>query len=221
MGRQWSATIVFAAVLLPITLATAGAGTFTSSRAALDGTGSSYAETTLGDFIADAERDQTGADAAVISASEIRPIAIAAGQVDIDRLSAALASPSDTGNTIVVLKLTGAQIRRAFERALSRAPTPYDGFLQVSAIRVVYDSSKASGSRITELVIAGHKALAEQAYLIATSRHLADGALGYFDIWSRSDIVKDTAVPLTRAVADFAASKQPLDYHIESRISGR
>ncbi|HEY3329356.1 MAG TPA: 5'-nucleotidase [Capsulimonadaceae bacterium] len=192
-----------------------------SNKTALDGTRANTSESNFGNLVADAARSQGAADAAIIPASELRPVVIPAGPVDSEKIVAALRASSDTTDTVVVLKLTGAQLKKAFERSVSRTPSPYEGFLQVSGLCVTYDTSKGNGSRIVDITIGGKSIQPGQGYNIATTRLLSDGALGYFEIWSRSDIANNTGVPLAKAVGDFAISRQPLNYATEGRIIGR
>ena len=219
--------------LLPIAFATVWAGTPIAIQMPLDGIGATASETSLGDFVADAVRQQSEADAAIVLASELRPVVIAAGVSDSDKIVGALSAPTDRTNTVVILKITGRQLRRAFEHALSRAPSPFDGFLQVSGIHINFDSSKPAALRISDLTIGGRKVEPDRTYMIATTRRLADGALGYFDIWTHADMVKDTQAPLSATVAAYAASRAngadgslgasrpTVDAHVEGRIIGK
>jgi len=220
MTARRSIPIIIAALLLTAAHAGAVAATV-SNKVALDGTRAEVAESNLADLVADAMRSQGNADAAVVPASEIRPITIPAGPVDSEKIVAGLRAASDATDTIVVLKLTGAQIKKAFERAVSRTPSPYEGFLQVSGLSVTYDMSGARGNRVTALTIGGKPVQPAQTYTIATTRLLSDGALGYFEVWGRGDIVNNTGIPLSTAVGDFAVSRQPLNYTGNGRIIGR
>ena len=46
------------------------------------------------------------------------------------------------GNTLATMKLTGAELKEAFEISLAKLPAENGGFLHVSGAKVEYDSSK-------------------------------------------------------------------------------
>jgi 5'-nucleotidase len=189
-----------------------------SNKQALDGTRAGIAESNFGNLVADAARSSAGADGAIIPASELRAVTIPAGPIDSEKIVSALRASSDDTDTVVVLKLTGAQLRKAFERSLGRSPSPYEGFLQVSGICVTFDPTKPRMDRVVDITIGGRSVAPTQTYNIATTRLLSDGALGYFEVWSKSDVVSTGTTPLSRIVNDFAVSRQPLNYSVEGRI---
>ncbi|KAJ1721626.1 hypothetical protein LPJ53_003878 [Coemansia erecta] len=65
---------------------------------------------------------------------------------------------------VVVVKLTGDQIRRALENGVSKWPAQEGRFPQVSGIRFEFDPSREPGDRVTSIVItASAKAAAKRA----------------------------------------------------------
>lgn len=188
----------------------------------LDATQAASQESNLGNLVSDAVRDKAHAQIAIVPANELQPVIVPAGRVDSSVLVDALKAASDNSDTVVALRLTGAQIKKALLHGLSRLPGPYAGFLQISGIRVVYDSTGRSTTIASVILEAtGEKLADDQSYTVATSRLLADGALGYFDVWEKSDIALDTGVPLAKAVSDYAAAHQPVDYRVEGRITSK
>lgn len=103
---------------------------------ALDSQGIGHQETTLGDVVADAVRQTGRADIALVAADDVTEASFPAGSVAPKSLVATLRYAQDVTDTVVVLDLTGAQIRKVIERSVSRAPQPFDGFLQVSGLQV-------------------------------------------------------------------------------------
>ena len=87
------------------------------------------AETNLGDLCADAYRDQSGADIAVINGGGIR-VDIPAGSVT--RNDALKVHPF--GNALCVIEVTGQQILDALEWGCHSVPGENGGFLQVSGL---------------------------------------------------------------------------------------
>ena len=194
------------------------------SNTALDSTQVSSQESNFGDLVADAVRGAAPGDAqiAIVPANEIRSEVIPAGKIDTQQIASALRAASDTSDTVVLVHLTGAQIKRALDHGLSRLPAPFAGFLQVSGLRVLY-ATGAHGPEVSAVLLSGSSDSLDdnKTYTVATTRLLADGALGYFEVWNKGDIDRDTGIPLAKAVTEFAAAHQPLDYQTDGRIRAR
>lgn len=181
-------------------------------KATLDGANAGTAETSLGDVVADAVRQTGNADVALVAADEITDASVPPGSVPSAQIVKTLRYADDATDTVVVLNLTGSQIRKAIERGLSRAPQPFNGFLQVSGLQV------RAGSKI-ELSIAGAEIADKKTYRVATTRPIADGSLGYFQIWSKSDIVENTGQSVAQSLANYLASHRTLNAAVEGRIT--
>ena len=193
-----------------------------ASRGALDAANAGSAETTLGDLAADAARAAAGADFAIVAADELKPVALPAAALQSEQLAGALRASQDATDTIVVLKLSGTQLRAAMERGVSRAPGSYPGFLQVSGFRVAYDPNKPQGSRVLTMVRPdGSPLQMGQSYTVATTRLLADGALGYFEVWTKDAVARNTGVSFAKSVDDYAHAHQPLSYRVEGRVASK
>lgn len=169
------------------------------------------AETAAGDAAADAIRALTGADLAFVPASAFRPGA------DARTVSAAEAAAliGTSTDTVVVMNLTGKQVLDALERSVSYAPKPFAGFLQVSGIDVRFSRKPASGARIVSVRRAGKAIDPATRYKVAMPRPLADGQLGYFQIWTKEQIALDTGKTMGDALAKARAVVQ-----VDGRITG-
>jgi 2',3'-cyclic-nucleotide 2'-phosphodiesterase (5'-nucleotidase family) len=186
---------------------------------ALSSTGDTAQETGLGDVVADAVRQAGGTDVALVAADEITETSISAGNVSDAQFVKALRYSDDPTDTVVILTLTGAQLRQVMERSVSRVPQPFDGFFQVSGLSVHYDSSKPQGSRVVSLSVAGASVQDGQTYRVATTRPVADGSFGYFRLWSKSDISQVTNTTIADAVAKYLASQRTLNAPSQDRIT--
>ncbi|MCC6403637.1 MAG: 5'-nucleotidase C-terminal domain-containing protein [Fimbriimonadaceae bacterium] len=102
-------------------------------------------------------------------------------------LSKMLQFPSDQ---VVVVELTGAQVRSALERSVSLLPSPNPGFLQVSGITVTCSPRGVAGSRVKEVTVAGAALDASARYRVAMPSSLGRGGLGYFTVWKKEQIVE-------------------------------
>ena len=98
------------------------------------------AETNLGDFCADAYRDQGGADIAVMNGGGIRAN-IPAGTITYE----SLIKVQPYNNSLVVVEATGQQILDALEWGCRKLPDSSGSFLQVSGLTYEIDTSIDSG----------------------------------------------------------------------------
>ncbi len=87
------------------------------------------AETNLGDLVADAFRDQSGADIALIGGGGIRD-SIAAGDITLNDIL----KVNPFGNYLTVIEVTGRQILDALEWGAKAVPSEEGGFMQVSGL---------------------------------------------------------------------------------------
>lgn len=95
------------------------------------------------------------------------------------------------GDTIVVSKLTGAQLMQALHRSASLYPSPNSSFLQVSGIEVIFDPSRGSSERVTSVSVNGAPWSEKAEYEVAMPISLARGGYGYFSIWDKKAIVRN------------------------------
>lgn len=189
-------------------------------QTALSGSGSSSKETNLGNLVADAVRQTGSAQVALIPADEIDSSAsIPAGKTDASKIVSTLHYADDPSDTVVVLTLTGAQLLKVAERSVSRAPEPFEGFLQVSGLQIRYSPGQPEGKRVSLVGIGGSEVDAGKSYKVATTRSLSVGGLGYFQIWTSKDITDDTGTSLAKSVSSYLAAHPVVNSVVESRIS--
>lgn len=186
-------------------------------QTALDGTGTAGGETNLGNLIADAVLSTGHAQIALVAADEIDDRAqVPVGKIEPSKIIHTLRYADDDSDTVVVLNLTGAQLVKALERSISRAPQPFEGFLQVSGLTV-----KAGGKTVSLLGPDGAAIQAGTKYRVATTRPVAGGSLGYYQVWDKSAIAEDTQVPVSKSLAAYLAAHRTLNSVIEGRIAIR
>jgi len=165
-------------------------------------------ETALGDLMADALRAEAHADAAFIAASSFTDTPpIPKGSVPASDL---LKTLEYTGDNVIVVKLTGDQIRRALEHGLYLYPRFNSGFLQFSGLIVTINAGAERESRIVSVKVGSEPAQAGKTYTVAMPAPLANGALAYFKIWKKSDIDKDTGKTLEDALRNYLADHKTI-----------
>jgi len=191
-------------------------------QTALSASGVASRETNLGNLIADALKQTGRTQIALLPADEIDGNAqIPAWKVEISTIVAALRYAADPSDTVVVLSLTGAQLLKVAERSVSRAPQPFDGFLQVSGLQIRYNPAQSAGGRVSLVGIGGGELDAAKTYRVAVSRPLAAGSLGYFQIFGQKDITEDTGVSISKSLGSYLAAHPSITTTVEDRITTR
>lgn len=161
-----------------------------------DKAASRLGETELGNYVADAVRQSAGVELAFVPAATLKGSKAASAD-------AALALVDPATDEIVILSVRGSQVKEALERSVSFAGTPFAGFLQVSGLRFQFDSRKEIGERVSGVSVAGKPLEPQAIYKLATTRPLADGQQGYFQIWKKDQIQAVTKKTLGDAVTEY------------------
>jgi 2',3'-cyclic-nucleotide 2'-phosphodiesterase (5'-nucleotidase family) len=147
-------------------------------------------ETPLGGVIADAMRKGTGADVALIHGFNFRGMTKESGE-NLTHLNILDAIPF--ANTVVVVELTGAQLKDTLEHAVSgiNSPNPrlLSRFLQVAGLQFDYDPAEnargsgcpasSKGTRIKKVTVAGTPLDDNRTSRVAINNFMAEGGNGY------------------------------------------
>jgi 2',3'-cyclic-nucleotide 2'-phosphodiesterase (5'-nucleotidase family) len=172
-------------------------------------------ETEVGNLLADAVRAVAGAEIGLIPAFAFKTGATAPKPASVEQAINLVDPPNDT---VVLLNLTGRQIKAALERSVSYAPQPSAGFLQVSGLKFTFDPRKDSPNRVSNIQVNGQPLDDNKTYKVAATKPLGNGQQGYHQVWDRKSIVTDTGKTLTDALTELA-KRGPLSGAIENRIT--
>ena len=197
---------------------------FAKTEVALDGEKANVrtGETNLGDLIADAMLWQAGlldegVDAAVTNGGGIRA-SIAAGDITKKDINTVL----PFGNTLYVVKVTGAELLEALEASTYCTPEAIGGFPQVAGIeftvntgaqfdtKELYHGSTygkpASINRVMIQTVGGEAFNPEETYTIVTNDFMGAGGDTYYAFKAASSGY-DSGVPLDEVVMDYITSE--------------
>jgi 2',3'-cyclic-nucleotide 2'-phosphodiesterase (5'-nucleotidase family) len=174
--------------------------------AAVDLTRDSTGESGLGDVIADAMRDASGAQIAFQNGGGIRAD-ISKGPITVETVFTAL--PFD--NDLVSMDLAGEQIRELLEKSILS-----ENMLQVSGIQVEYDLSKPAGSKVASALVAGKPMEAQAIYRVVTNDFLASGG-NQFNVFKKGRNIT-MGFPQRDAVADYIRKNSPINVRVRNRI---
>jgi 5'-nucleotidase/UDP-sugar diphosphatase len=168
-----------------------------------------YQETNLGNFIADIMVENTDARIALINSGGIRS-SIKAGDITVEDVFKTM----PYANELVLVQLTGADIKKVLQRSVSGALEDEDGgFLHVSGL-----SFDIRGKEV-ENIRTGQNALplvAKAAYTVVLPDFLASGGDGYI-IFKDKPIVK-TGSPLRELLVSTIRQRGTIDAKVEGRI---
>jgi len=170
-------------------------------------------EGTIGDFVTDAMRGPAQADIALQNSGGLRAD-LAEGT--ITRASIYEIMPFD--NTIVTMKLTGAEVIKVLEDGLRTGRVT-----QVSGVRYAFDNKRPAGSRITEIKAGDGGAFdTTRVYTLAANNFMADGG-DEMSTLSRGLDKKDTRILVRDAMEQFVkercAGGKSLEYKLDGRIT--
>ncbi|WP_051541700.1 5'-nucleotidase C-terminal domain-containing protein [Clostridium lundense] len=131
-------------------------------------------ETNLGNLMAEAMREVSGADIAFVNGGDIRT-SIKTGDVTKGNIITVL----PFGSIVVLKEVKGSDIVKALENSVHLYPETFGGFLHVSGINVTFDPDKKAGNRICEVNFNGKSIELNKTYKLACNEFVAAGGDGY------------------------------------------
>ncbi|WP_306061177.1 bifunctional metallophosphatase/5'-nucleotidase [Natronococcus wangiae] len=173
-------------------------------------------ESNLGNFVADAMRDETGADLALMNGGGIRSDALyGPGEITNRTIVGILPFPND----VVILEVTGEILRVALENGVSQIEDLSGRFPQVSGFSYTFDPDAPVGERVREVCIRGEPVDPSATYTLATNDFIAGGGDGYEMLADATVLRYSNAGPLlsTLVIATIEA-ESPIAPEVEGRI---
>jgi 2',3'-cyclic-nucleotide 2'-phosphodiesterase (5'-nucleotidase family) len=175
-------------------------------------------ETAIGNLFTDAMRRLTKSEAAVFNGGGIR-----AGKIyqPGDTISHGdVLSELPFSNRVVVIEVSGKDLRRAIENGISELPLPAGRFPQVSGIRFSFDVSRPVGARVVTMEVAGAPLDEARRYRVAVVDFLARGGDDYTMFRDAVRITPDNDAPLlANEIVEYLKEMQVLRTGIEGRIT--
>lgn len=173
-------------------------------------------ETAIGDLVADAMKDYTKADMAIINGGGIRAERVfPAGPLTKKDIMDAM----PFANYVEKLDITGDQLYQALENGISLIESGAGRYPQVSGIQFSYNPKLLPGARLLDVKVKGQPLDRKAHYTIAVVDFVAEGGDGY-DIFKGSQVLLDkNAGPLlSKVVADYIQQKGTVAPRVEGRI---
>lgn len=177
-------------------------------------------ESEMGNFVTDAMRTQgSGVDFAFTNAGGLRA-EIDAGPITLREIFTVL----PFNNTLVLMDLTGAQVRRVLEEGTGIRPGPTGapvnrGIVQVSGLKWAFEAGAPFGSRVTSVTLPDGTPIDPNAtYRIATNNFMAAGG-DEFGTFKQGTNVADTGVNLVDTIVGLLARTPTVDPQVEGRLT--
>jgi 2',3'-cyclic-nucleotide 2'-phosphodiesterase/3'-nucleotidase len=166
-------------------------------------------ESPLADVIADAFREKGKTQIALQNVGGIRA-QIPRGKIHWGDVFEVLPFQ----NTLVTLKLTGAQIKKTLERGL----VPSVGMVAISGIRVQFDPKKPDGQRVVSLLRTDGTPVEDaRLYSVATNDFVLAGGDGFTELPKATDIA-DSRILLRDVLVAYIKDRRVLNPIIDGRI---
>ena len=89
---------------------------------------------------------------------------------------------------IVIIELTGIQVQNAVARSISYVPKAFGGLLSTAGLTTTVAVSPDGRAKVLNIDAGGKRLDPARRYKVAMPKPLADGQLGYFQIWDKQTI---------------------------------
>jgi 2',3'-cyclic-nucleotide 2'-phosphodiesterase/3'-nucleotidase len=117
-------------------------------------------------------------------------------------------------NTMITLKLTGAQLKKTLERGLVTGI----GMAALSGVRVQFDRTKPPGQQVVSLLLTDGTAIDDsKLYSVTTNDFVLAGGDGFTEFAKGTDIM-DTGIFLRDVLVDYVKAHRILSPKLDGRI---
>jgi inosine-uridine nucleoside N-ribohydrolase len=169
----------------------------------------------LGDLFADAMKEATGADIAILNSGSIRSNRVYEPGV-LTRRDVLAMHPF--GGSAVLVEATGRAILEALNNGVSKMDESAGRFPQVSGLQFTVDAKKPVGSRVQNVLANGQPLDLDRKYKVAVTDYMAKGGDGYKSIAASKLLVNAESSPL---LVDAVREKIQKTGTVAPRVEGR
>ena len=176
------------------------------------------AENAFGNFIADALKEASGSEIAIVNGGSIRGDKDYQANTQLTRGDIIRELPFRTNLSVV--SVSGQQIWDALEHGVSEVAGAGGRFLQVSGLRFTYSDTLPVGERIKSVTVNGKPINMSQQYSLATSDYIIEGGDGFTafaQVQKLQSQTRDTPI-LSDIVIRSIQKHRTISPHLESRI---
>lgn len=175
-------------------------------------------ENAFANFVVDAMLEFSSADIALVNSGSFRGNKTYSKDQKITRRTIATELPFRS--TLSLLKVTGRELREALENSVTGLDLLKGAFLQVSGIRVEFDSTAPIGNRVGSVFVGNNPIELDKEYKIATTDYLASGGDGYASL-AAADKITEYMSERTILISDIVLQTLLVNGKLDSQIEGR
>ena len=174
-------------------------------------------ESNFGNLVAEAMRGGVGAEIGLTNGGGIRGDRTYPPETELTRKDILAELPF--GNTVVLMELSGADLRAALENGVSRVEDVAGRFPQIAGLRLEYDPAAPAGSRVVEVTVGGAPLDPEKVYTVATNDYMAGGGDGYAALGKGRQLIDAAAGTLMATmVMDYVEATGTVAPAVDGRI---
>lgn len=174
-------------------------------------------EGAIGNLVADALREFTGADVAIFNGGGIRGGRTYPAGTALTRRDVLTELPFR--NVAVLIELSGADLRMALEEGVSAIEEGAGRFPQVSGLTFAFDPRRPRLQRVLSVAVGGRPLDPAATYRVATSNYLMAGGDGYAALKRGRAVVDAGGGPLVATVVmDYITRRGTVAPAVEGRI---
>lgn len=151
-------------------------------------------EAAIGNLFADAIRNSTRSDVALLNGGGIRAGKVYPAGAQITRRDILAEVPFN--NRVIVLEVSGRALKQAIENGLLYVPHAAGRFPQVSGLQVTYSIARPPGARVISMSVGGAPLDDNRMYRVATIDFIARGGDDYTTLRDAKRITPDNDAPL-------------------------
>ncbi|WP_438862551.1 bifunctional metallophosphatase/5'-nucleotidase [Neptunicella sp.] len=175
------------------------------------------AENAFANYIVDSIKQYSGADIAVLNSGAIRGEKRFPANYVLTRKDISDVLPYRS--SVVMLDVSGQQILDALENGLSIVEQVKGRYLQVSGVKIVYNSANKPGHRVIKVQINNQPLVTNKQYTLATTDYVAAGGDGYSMLSSSHKILQSNQA--ARSLSDIVINQIVQDKIISPVIESR
>jgi 2',3'-cyclic-nucleotide 2'-phosphodiesterase (5'-nucleotidase family) len=173
-------------------------------------------EAAIGNLIADAIKDRTGAEVALTNGGGIRagkqyPVGAKLTRRDI-------LQELPFGNKTAMTKVTGKALKAALENGLSQVENKAGRFPQVSGIKVIASLAAPAGQRVQSVEVNGAPLDEARVYTVATNDYMLRGGDGYTTLKAANATIDSGDSLIANDVMAYVRKLGQIDAKVEGRV---
>ncbi|MBT5374701.1 MAG: bifunctional metallophosphatase/5'-nucleotidase [Rhodospirillaceae bacterium] len=174
-------------------------------------------ESNFGDLAADAMRDSVKAEITLTNGGGIRNDRIIPAGSTLDGIAIHSAFPF--GSKVVLVEISGGDLRAALENGVAKYPKLSGAFPQISGFSFTFDPKKPAGKRVVSVEVGGKPLDESRTYRLATNSYLLKGGNGYTSL-AKGKIIIDAEEGKTIAdtVSAYITAKKTIAPKVDGRI---